>query len=132
MSPPSALERLARALGELAGTEVELDRPSDPAHGEYATNVALRLAGAQKRPPPEIAAELAARAAELPEVERAEVAGPGFVNLWLTPEWYGEALGEMLGAGASFGAARPAGEAANPGRDDLGEPDGPGHRRFGS
>ena len=107
MSPPSALERLARALGELAGTEVELDRPSDPAHGEYATNVALRLAGARKRPPREIAEELAARAAELPEVERAEVAGPGFVNLWLTREWYGEALGEMLGAGASFGAARP-------------------------
>jgi arginyl-tRNA synthetase len=107
VSPPSALERLARALGELAGTEVELDRPSDPVHGEYATNVALRLAGAQKRPPREIAEELAARAAELPEVERAEVAGPGFVNLWLTREWYGQALGEMLGAGASFGAARP-------------------------
>ena len=107
MSPPSALERLARALGELAGTEVELDRPSDPAHGEYATNVALRLAGDRKRPPREIAEELAARAGELPEVERAEVAGPGFVNLWLTSEWYGEALGEVLGAGASFGAARP-------------------------
>ena len=107
MSPPSALERLARALGELAGTQVELDRPSDPAHGEYATNVALRLAGERKRPPREIAEELAARAAELPEVARAEVAGPGFVNLWLTREWYGEALGEMLGAGASFGAARP-------------------------
>ena len=106
MSPPSALERLARALGELAGTEVELDRPSDPAHGEYATNVALRLAGAQAAAA-EIAEELAARVAELPEVERAEVAGPGFLNLWLTPEWYGEALGEMLGAGASFGAARP-------------------------
>ena len=41
-------------------------------------------------------------------MERAEVAGPGFVNLWLTHEWYGEALGEMLGAGTSFGAARPA------------------------
>ena len=75
---------MARALGELAGTEVELDRPSDPAHGEYATNVALRLAGARRRPPREIAEELAARAAELPEVERAEVAGPGFLNLWLT------------------------------------------------
>ncbi len=107
MSPPSALDRLRRSLTELAGTEVELERPSDSAHGEYATNVALRLAGQRKRPPRELAEELSAGAAGLPEVERAEVAGPGFVNLWLTREWYGEALGEMLGAGTSFGADRP-------------------------
>ena len=109
MSPPSALDRLRRSLTELAGTEVELERPSDSAHGEYATNVALRLAGQRRRPPREIAEELAAQAAGLPEVERSEVAGPGFVNLWLTRECYGEALGEMLGAGAGFGAARPDG-----------------------
>jgi len=109
VSPPSALDRLRRSLTELAGTEVELERPSDSAHGEYATNVALRLAGQRRRPPREIAEELAAQAAGLPEVERSEVAGPGFVNLWLTREWYGEALGEMLGAGAGFGAARPDG-----------------------
>src|SRR5207253_10513081 len=36
--------------------------------------------------------------------ERTEVAGPGFLNLWLTPSWYGEALGEMLAAGADYGA----------------------------
>jgi arginyl-tRNA synthetase len=107
VSPPSALDRLKQSLSELAGTEVELERPSDSAHGEYATNVALRLAGQRRRPPRELADELAAGAAGLAEVERAEVAGPGFVNLWLTREWYGEALGEMLGAGTSFGAGRP-------------------------
>ena len=107
MSPLSALERVEASLSELAGTEVELERPSDPTHGEYATSVALRLAGQRKRPPRELAEELSAAAAGLPQVERAEVAGPGFVNLWLTRDWYGEALGEMLGAGTSFGAARP-------------------------
>jgi arginyl-tRNA synthetase len=106
VSTPSALGRLEAALRELAGAEVALERPSDPVHGEYATNVALRLAGQRKRPPREIAEELAAQAQQLLNVERAEVAGPGFVNLWLKREWYGEALGEILGAGPSFGAGR--------------------------
>jgi arginyl-tRNA synthetase len=100
----TALTRLAAALGNGAGGEVELERPSDAAHGDYATNVALRLAGARRQPPRDIAAELVARALELPAVERAEVAGPGFVNLWLAPDWYGEALGELLGAGDRYGA----------------------------
>ena len=98
--------RLAAALGELAGVEVELERPSDSAHGDYSTNVALRLAGQRKRPPRELAEELAEQARALPHVERVEVAGPGFVNLWLTRDWYGEALGEMLGAGPTFGGDR--------------------------
>ena len=100
----TALTRLGTALADAAGAEVELERPSDAAHGDYATNVALRLAGARRRPPREIAQELAARALELPEVERAEVAGPGFVNLWVGPSWYGEALRELLAAGDRYGA----------------------------
>ncbi|MGZ8782149.1 MAG: hypothetical protein ACXWZB_01480, partial [Gaiellaceae bacterium] len=41
----TALERLEAALGAAAGTPVALERPGDPAHGDYATNVAMRLAG---------------------------------------------------------------------------------------
>ena len=47
-------------------------------------------------------------ALELPEVERAEVAGPGFVNLWLGPTWYGEALAELLAAGDRYGGGSAA------------------------
>ncbi len=100
----SAVERLAAALAELTGAPVELERPSDPAHGDFASNVALRLAPTRARPPCELAAELAAAAVELPEVERADVAGPGFVNLWLAPEWYGQALAELLAAGKDYGS----------------------------
>ena len=100
----SAVADLAAALGEAAGSEVEFERPSDPEHGDYATNVALRLAPARKRAPRELAEELAAAAAALPEVERAEVAGPGFLNLFLRPDWFGRALGEILDAGAAYGA----------------------------
>jgi arginyl-tRNA synthetase len=97
----------ARAITELAaalGPEVALERPSEAEHGDYATNVALRLAPVQKRSPRELGEELAAAAAQLPDVERAEVAGPGFVNLFLADSWFSKALAEALepGFGAGF------------------------------
>jgi arginyl-tRNA synthetase len=93
--PVNAVDRLAAQIGEIAGAEVELERPNDPAHGDYATNVALRTAPARKLPPRELAQDLARRAADLPAVEFADVAGPGFLNLWLTRDWFVEALAEI-------------------------------------
>jgi arginyl-tRNA synthetase len=100
---PDAVARLAARLSELAGAEVELERPNDPEHGDYATNVAMRIAPVQRRSPRELGEELAAAATGLDEVERAEVAGPGFVNLWLSDTWFAEALGEILAAGPGYG-----------------------------
>jgi arginyl-tRNA synthetase len=102
--PASAL---AAKLAEAAGAEVELERPSDPAHGDYATNVALRLAPSRKRAPRDLAEELAGAAAAIPDVDRAEVAGPGFVNIFLSDSWFAVALGEILAAGAGYGAGFP-------------------------
>ena len=68
---PSALARLEAALGELAGSEVSLERPKDAAHGDYATNVALQAARSAERGPRQIAEELAAKALALPEIEGA-------------------------------------------------------------
>ena len=95
MPAETSVERLAARLSELAGAPVELERPQDPAHGDYATNVALQSAPKHRRAPREFAEELAQRATELDEIERAEVAGPGFVNLWVTSSWLGEALAEI-------------------------------------
>ena len=53
------MERLAARVSEVAGTEVELERPKDPTHGDFATNVAMRSAKAIGRPPRELAQELA-------------------------------------------------------------------------
>jgi len=106
--PETALSRLEARLSELAGAAVELERPSDPEHGDYATNVAMQLAPGRKQAPRELGDELAAAAAELDEVERTEVAGPGFVNLWLAPSWYGEAIAEMLEAGRDYGSGSAA------------------------
>ena len=76
---------------------MELERPSNPEHGDYATNVAMRLAGQKRAAPRELAEEIARQATELEQIERAEVAGPGFVNLFLEPSWFGEALAEVDG-----------------------------------
>jgi arginyl-tRNA synthetase len=102
-----AVERLAEELAAVAGADVELERPSDPAHGDYATNVALRTAPVRKRPPRELAEDIASRVQELDEVERAEVAGPGFVNLWVTDAFLAGTVAQIDESfGAGF-AARP-------------------------
>jgi arginyl-tRNA synthetase len=102
--PAEAIERLEAALGEAAGAEIVLERPGDPTHGDYATNAAMRLAGARRQPPRVIAEQLAELAAALSDVDRAEIAGPGFVNLWLSPAWYRDALAEILAAGRTYGS----------------------------
>jgi arginyl-tRNA synthetase len=95
--------RLAAELSDVAGAPVELDRPNDPQHGDYATNAAMRLAGERRTPPRELAEKIAAAATRLPAVERAEVAGPGFVNLRLADSWFVASLGEALERAAEFG-----------------------------
>jgi len=97
-------------LGEAIGPDVSLERPTDAAHGDYATNAAMKLAGSRRRPPRELAAELADHAASLAEVERAEIAGPGFVNLFLADSWFAQALADVLADGEAFGggSASPA------------------------
>lgn len=99
----TALTRLEAALAEAAGAPVVLERPADAAHGDYATNVALRGAKEHRRPPRELAEELAARARGLPGVAAAEVAGPGFLNLRVDDAWLGEALAEAVAAGRDYG-----------------------------
>jgi arginyl-tRNA synthetase len=103
-----AIERLERGLEDGLGVRVELERPSNPEHGDYATNAALRAAPVRRKPPMEIAEELRVVASALPGVKDAAVAPPGFVNLQLDPAWYGEALTEILDAGADYGGGSAA------------------------
>jgi len=90
-------------LAEALGPDVVLERPGESAHGDYATNAALKLAGARRLPPRQLAAELAQSAESLSAVERAEVAGPGFVNLFLGDAWFADALAVVLAEGDRFG-----------------------------
>ena len=91
----SAVERLAARVGDAVGAEVELERPKDPAHGDFATNVAMRSAKAIGRPPRELAQELAEKVVALDEIESADVAGPGFLNLRVGDRFFLDALAEI-------------------------------------
>src|SRR5579884_3414838 len=101
--PADPVSTLAASVAQLAGSELVLQRPAEPEHGDYATNVALRLAGTRRQPPREIAAGIAETAAGLEPVERAEVAGPGFVNFFLRDEWFSAALGGILDTAEGYG-----------------------------
>ncbi len=92
---PSAVDRLAARIGEALDTKVDLERPKDAAHGDFATNVAMRSARAVERPPRELAAEFAAAISQLDDVDSAEVAGPGFINIRVGDGFFVEALAEM-------------------------------------
>src|SRR5215218_6699654 len=105
--PQSAVERLAARVSEVAGTEVELERPKDPAHGDFATNVAMRSAKSIGRSPRELAQELAEKVVELAEIETAEVAGPGFLNLRLADAFFIAALNEVDGSYGGGWAEHP-------------------------
>ncbi len=105
--PADPVNALAAALAVAVGAELELERPAEAEHGDYATNVALQLAGTRRRAPRDIAAEIAEAVAGQDAVERAEVAGPGFVNLFLRDEWFAAALGAMLADGEAFGGGVP-------------------------
>jgi arginyl-tRNA synthetase len=103
----SAVERLAARIGEELGEGIELERPKDAAHGDFATNVALRSAKTVGRAPRDLAQEYADQISGLDEVESAEVAGPGFINVRVADAFFLAALAE-IGEGYGGGWADPA------------------------
>ncbi len=104
----AALERLqaAGALpGDLDFTGVEVQEPRDPAHGDVASNAAMVLAKRAGRKPRDIATALAAELEGDDDLESAEVAGPGFLNIRLAQAvWHG-VLDEALSEGDDFGGS---------------------------
>ena len=88
---------------------VHVERPNDPGHGDFATNVALANARVFRRNPREVAENLVG-ALEAPYVREAYVAGPGFVNFWLSDEALCAGIGSLLEAGGRFGRREPEGK----------------------
>ena len=106
----AALAREASAVAGGAEAVASLDPPRDAGFGDLATNVAMTLAKAAKRNPRELADELVGRIqadADLgPLVESAEVAGPGFINLTLSPKWFADAARAIVASGGDYGRAQ--------------------------
>jgi arginyl-tRNA synthetase len=103
---------LAAALTKLQGTVlreavapelINVERARDAQHGDFASNIALRLAGPLRRPPRELAAAIVAALPASPILRRAEVAGAGFINFYLAADAQTEALRAVLEAGDAYG-----------------------------
>ena len=75
------LEQALAAVAPDSGLSVQLERPKQRSHGDFACNLALQLAKPLRQPPREVAARLIAALPQSGAIERAEIAGPGFINL---------------------------------------------------
>jgi arginyl-tRNA synthetase len=97
--------------GDGAGAEPTFERPPQAEHGDYSSNAAMLLAGPLGQAPREVAerlvGELRGRLGE--SAERIEVAGPGFVNLFLSERWYRGAIAGLVAAGEDAGIRQAAG-----------------------
>lgn len=113
---PADLSSLIRevAIGVLASRDLDtsvlpeqvvVERPRNPEHGDYATNLALQVAKKVGQNPRELATWLAEALAEDPAIEVAEIAGPGFLNIRLAAAAQGEVVGRILAEGEAFGSS---------------------------
>ena len=104
-------EAAADLRGDGPVDDAKLDRPPRPDFGDYSTNAAMLLAPTLGEPPRAIAERLGetlgARLGSA--VERVEIAGPGFLNLFMTDAWYLDSLDAMRAAGDRFGAGAAGG-----------------------
>lgn len=89
-------------LPEGLGAPVEVSEPANPEHGDFACNYALMVAKAAGKNPREIATRLAQALESAPELAAVEVAGPGFLNLRLSPSMVGAAVADVLERGEGF------------------------------
>ena len=102
----NASERIVKqnnSFVELGLDRVLVEPPRDPSHGDLATNVAMVLAKPLGVKPRDLATRIAVALAEDPDVDAAEVAGPGFINLRLKPAYWHAALRTIIAAGGAYG-----------------------------
>src|SRR5664279_1404246 len=102
------LARVHAACASVLGPQADLARivvepPRDASHGDMATNAAMVLAKDAGKKPRELAEAIAAALRADPIVEKVDVAGPGFINLTLKPQVWGEELRVVLESGADYG-----------------------------
>ncbi|MFZ5503778.1 MAG: arginine--tRNA ligase [Pseudomonadota bacterium] len=100
-------ELFARALREVApdhvGATVLIERPKLAAHGDYACNLAMQLAKPLRKSPRDIASALIAALPESEVIEKVEIAGAGFINVFITTASKQEVVHGVLQAGAGYG-----------------------------
>ena len=101
--------------GEALNTPPSLEQPPRAEMGDYSSNAAMLLAAPLGKPPREVAEDLTQRLGDRlgEDLERAEVAGPGFANLFLSDRWYRRALASLAGGAGARIPQAPGAERTN-------------------
>jgi arginyl-tRNA synthetase len=98
-----ALEAEGSLVPGLSRAAVAVEPPRDPAHGDLATNAAMVLAKGAGLPPRALAEQIAPRLKLVDEIEAADIAGPGFINIRLGRGVWEHELGAILADGENYG-----------------------------
>ena len=103
----AALEQAHRdgAISVATVPDIEIDRPNNPEHGDFATNLPLRLARAARANPLQLAQLIAERIERRPEIASVAPAAPGFINFKLSDHWLQEQVEAVRTAGDDFGSS---------------------------
>ena len=99
----AACERMGSPLESLSVTDIVIERPKNRDHGDWASSVALKVAKSVGVNPRDLATQVADDLARVDGVARADVAGPGFINISLDAGAAGELARNVVTAGADFG-----------------------------
>ena len=98
------LARAAQSLGAPDDIEPQIERPRDPAFGDWATNLAMVLAKPLRRKPRDLASAIVERLDHARAgISAAEIAGPGFINFRVATDVFAEALRALIAAGDQYG-----------------------------
>lgn len=112
MNPSALSEAIVAALSALVAEgvmqlevpeSVVVERPKNRDHGDWATNVAMQLAGRAGMKPRDFAEALAAKLSSVTGIEKVEIAGPGFINLFVLDSASGALAKEIVEIGADYG-----------------------------
>jgi arginyl-tRNA synthetase len=104
------ISRVLRAMGVEDSIDIVLERPRNPEHGDFASNVAMTLARPLGRPPRQIAEELVGRLdLSGAGIRTAEVAGPGFINFRLAGDYVRDGLTDLVSRAAAYGRSEAGG-----------------------
>jgi arginyl-tRNA synthetase len=98
-----ALRSLAPPLNETDPSQVVVERARDPQHGDFASNIAMRLAKGARRNPRELAQAIVAALPANRLIAKAEIAGAGFINFRLAKDAWSEELRKVAAQGESYG-----------------------------
>ncbi|MBQ4431584.1 MAG: arginine--tRNA ligase, partial [Synergistaceae bacterium] len=98
-----ALNSAVKALG-VSDITAEFERPKHEGQGDRAANIAMRLAKPLKAKPRDIAEKIAEALKNYDVITKTEIAGPGFLNVFLSGKFYAQAVSDVLIQGSAYGA----------------------------